>query len=579
LISNKTGTILQTISKDKNMEKNCKQCSDAFEVTQSDLDFYKKISPKIGEKTFEIPPPELCPTCRRQRRFAFSNERTLYKRTCDLCRKEIVSIYDKDAKQPVYCPECWWSDKWDSLDYGRDFDFSRPFFEQFAELRDAVPQMGLYVDRNINSEFVNQSGWNKNCYLCFNSDHNEDCCYFTRVYHSKSTLDSYFSYNLELCYECIDCKECFQVMYSQNCNNCYDSWYLYDCINCHDCFCSTGLRNQKFYFLNKKLSEKDYKQKLENFFNGSKEEQKKVIEKFERLKEKQPRKFTIGTSNENTKGDHMFNSKNSEQCFDCMDLEDSKYCTNMRGAKDCYDVDYWGNFSEGSVDCFGIGEGASQMYFCLATWSSSYQNYYCISCNSSQNIFGCVGLTHKKYYILNKQYSKQKYEELAPKIIQKMEETGEWGEFFPVNIASFAYNETAAQPQYPLTKEEVVKRGWKWKEIEDKIPNVKKVIPAERLPDKIRDIPDDILNWAIKCQKTERPYKIQKLELDFYRKMNLPVPRFHPEIRHEIRMKKRNPLKLWKRNCAECEVEIETSYSPERAETVLCGKCYLKEIN
>ncbi len=554
-------------------------CSESFEITQSDFDFYEKISPEFNGKKFIIPPPKLCPGCRRQRRLAFSNERTLYKRNCDLCSKEIIALYDADSKQTVYCPECWWSDKWDALDYGQNFDFSKSFFEQVRKLRDTVPQMGLYVDSNVNSEYVNQSGWNKNCYLCFNSDHNEDCCYSTRLYHSRNTLDSYFSHKMELCYECVDCKECFQLIYSQNCNNCYDSWFLYDCVNCHNCFGSIGLRNQKFYFLNKQLSAEDYQKELKAFLNATKEKQKKIIKQFEQLKEKQPRRFRVSTNNENVKGDNLSNCKNSEYCFDCIDLEDSKYCSNMRGAKDCYDIDYWGHFSESCLDCFGVGEGASQMYFCLASWGGSYQTYYSISCNSTQNIFGCVGLTHKKNAILNKQYSKAEYDKLVAKIIEYMQKSGEWGEFFPIEFSSFAYNETVAQDQYPLKKKEVLENNWKWKDKEDKIPNVKKIIPANRLPEKIREIPDDILNWAIKCEKTNRPYKIQKPELDFYRKMNLSIPVFHPEVRHEIRMKKRNPLKLWKRNCAECEVEIETSYSLERAEKVLCKKCYLSTIH
>lgn len=108
---------------------------------------------------------------------------------------------------------------------------------------------------------------------------------------------------------------------------------------------------------------------------------------------------------------------------------------------------------------------------------------------------------------------------------------------------------------------------------------MKKIIPAEKLPDDIKDIPDDILNWAIKCKESGRPFKIQKAELEFYRKMNLPIPHFHPDIRHKNRMQKRNPRKLWKRNCAECSIEIETTYAPDRPEKVLCEECYLKIIH
>jgi len=40
----------------------------------------------------------------------------------------------------------------------------------------------------------------------------------------------------------------------------------------------------------------------------------------------------------------------------------------------------------------------------------------------------------------------------------------------------------------------------KWKEESDELPDVTKIIPAEKLPTNIIDIPDDVLNWAIKCE-------------------------------------------------------------------------------
>ena len=58
---------------------------------------------------------------------------------------------------------------------------------------------------------------------------------------------------------------------------------------------------------------------------------------------------------------------------------------------------------------------------------------------------------------------------------------------------------------------------------EDVIPNVTKIIPAEKLPKNIVDIPDDVLNWAIKCEKTNRPFKIQKSELEAQIRMEIQI--------------------------------------------------------
>jgi hypothetical protein len=183
-------------------------------------------------------------------------------------------------------------------------------------------------------------------------------------------------------------------------------------------------------------------------------------------------------------------------------------------------------------------------------------------------------LRNKIFCILNKQYTKEEYERLVPKIIAKMKADAEWGEFFPVELSPFAYNETVAQEYFPLTKEEVLKRGWKWRDEKDDVPKVSKIIPAAKLPDSIDDIPDDILNWAIQCEATKRPFKIIKQELEFYRKMRLPIPCFHPDERHRRRMALRNPRKLWKRECMKCRKPIETTYAPERPEIVYCERCY-----
>ena len=47
-------------------------------------------------------------------------------------RKDIISMYAPDAPFKVYEQEIWWSDQWDPLQYGRDFDFKKPFLSSFG---------------------------------------------------------------------------------------------------------------------------------------------------------------------------------------------------------------------------------------------------------------------------------------------------------------------------------------------------------------------------------------------------------------------------------------------------------------
>ena len=109
--------------------KTCKQCEADFEVTKNDLDFYNKMG---------VPEPVECFDCMRRLRLSFRNERVFYSRKCDMCKKDIISVYRSDSPLKVYCNKCWWSDDNDTSIYGRDYDFSRSFFEQIQELQRAL---------------------------------------------------------------------------------------------------------------------------------------------------------------------------------------------------------------------------------------------------------------------------------------------------------------------------------------------------------------------------------------------------------------------------------------------------------
>ncbi len=215
--------------------------------------------------------------------------------------------------------------------------------------------------------------------------------------------------------------------------------------------------------------------------------------------------------------------------------------------------------------------------------------------------------------------------------------TGEWWEFFPSSLSPFGYNETVAQEYFPMTRDSVIARNeaiqettealdshaslhsirndgsknsllhwplFNWSDYEAPFPKVEKIIPAKLLPENIADIPDDILNWAIECEVTKKPFRIIKQELEFYRKHQLPIPHKHPDQRHKERMEQRNPRKLFERfcDCPHCEdnwKKIEkckeddfalhpktekrakkmiTTYAPERRESIYCEVCYEREV-
>ncbi len=53
-----------------------------------------------------------------------------------------------------------------------------------------VPKLSVLATQNENSLYVNGAAYNKNCYLIFASDHNQDSMYCDNVFYSKNLIDS-----------------------------------------------------------------------------------------------------------------------------------------------------------------------------------------------------------------------------------------------------------------------------------------------------------------------------------------------------------------------------------------------------
>jgi hypothetical protein len=584
--------------------RKCRQCEADFPITDKDIEFYSKLSPTFGGQKYPIPSPTLCPGCRAQRRLAWRNERKLYKRKCDATGKDIVSVYSPASPFTVYEQDYWWSDKWDPMDYGREFDFTRSAFEQFRELLRVVPRPSLFNTNSENSEYTQTCTDNKNTYMLFESSFDEDCLYGYWLHHADFCVDCSFCDRTHQCYECLDCRDCHALFFSQDCQDCLESMYLRDCIGCSDCFGCQNLRNQKYHFFNVEYPEAEYRKKVEDFLKEypTKIERDSIVSAF--FQKGIQRASRIDQS-EDCSGDSIRHGKNCHSCFYIFDhAENAKYmCNTWLNALSVMDGDAVGASGSYIYESINTALESSNDMFCVRCWGTRY-GMYLNECDNVSNCFLSVWLERKSYCILNRQYTKEEYEELVPRIIEKMMATPlrggfegqvEWGEFFPASMSPFGYNETVANEYFSLSRGDVLgnsplRKGdvtkWQgdlvseklqkqnppnplyqggiskedflhwttfnWSDYEAPFPKVEKIIPASKLPDDIRKIPDDILNWAIECEVSGKPFRIIKQELEFYRKHSLPIPRRHPDVRHMDRMKMRNPRKLFEGLC-DCE--------------------------
>jgi hypothetical protein len=561
--------------------KNCQNCKLQFTIEAEDFNFYEKI---------KVPPPTFCPECRLTRRLVWMPSLTLFKRKCDLCGEEKLSMYEPEAPFKVYCPECWWSDRWDSMDFGMEIDFSKSFFEQWKELLEKTPVLALHVDSVTikTSPYVNHIAHSKNCYMVYYSEYNEDCIFGYWLVRSKMIMDSGSTTDCEFCFDNLNSYKNYRVFGSLNTKNSLESYFLRDCLNCQNCFASVNLRNKSYVFFNKQLKKEEYLKKIKDLDLGSYKtyiENKKETQKLWKTIFPKPEQSDFS---ENYSGSFIYQSKNCHFCYGVVHSKDSKFLMLIKERKvsDSYDYTDWGNNAENIYECLTCGENISQLKFCHESGWNSKNLEYCKSLIGCSDCFGCISLRNKQYCILNKQYTKEEYFKLREKIIEHMDKMPyidkigniyKYGEFFPMEFSPHAYNNSFANFLFPKIKEEVQSLKLRWHDYYfNKYPIT---IDFSEIPDNIKNTNEEILNEIIKCSNCPRGYKIVKQELDLAKKLNVPLSRQCPFCRIEERVKRwAEQMKQVNRICDKCEIEFRTHYSKEEASKIYCKKCYQKEV-
>lgn len=555
--------------------KSCKQCRAQFLVSDREKEFLPKVSPTFAGKKYLIPEPEICPDCRLAARTVHRNEQNFYHGKSSMNSEPLLALYSPDTdwgkNYKIFTHEQWWSDNWDPMEFGKEFDFSRPFFDQFKELSLSIPKVNLIQVDNENCPYTTGTGYCKNCYLINCSENCEDCSYSKLLQGCKNVMDSSYCYDSELCYECFYVTKCYNCTYVYNSQNSSDSWFCDNLKGCSNCFLSTNLANKNYYFMNRQLTKDEYEGRVKTVLDSS-EGIKQAKEIFEKMRLERIYKYANVVNCENSTGDFLTNCKNCTDSYDVNDSEDLMYVTVGVNAKDLIDCSNMYLKPQLNYQVLGTIE-TYNVIFSLYIFNSQ-DVAYSEFCFNSKNLFGCSGLRNKQYCVFNKQYSQEQYEALVAKIIEHMEKTGEWGKYFPANLSPFGYNETVAQEYIPLTKEAALQREYRWKD-----PDLREYKKQDfKLPVNISEVTEEILEQTLGCSECRKNYKIIKTELARLKQIGFPIPVNCPSCRHEARMKLRNKRKLWERPCAKCSLTMKTGFEPGRKERVYCDKCYLEEV-
>ncbi|OGZ91563.1 MAG: hypothetical protein A2599_01790 [Candidatus Staskawiczbacteria bacterium RIFOXYD1_FULL_39_28] len=547
--------------------KKCEKCNQGFVIQEDDIAFYEKM---------DLPLPTLCPECRFKYLLAFWMFGRFRITTSALSNERIITEIPESAPFPIYERSEFVSDAWDSLFYGRDYNESRSFIEQLVELQLKVPHPHQVGTKNINCDWANDAWESKDAYLTRSGLHMDTVFYGYRLLNCKNSVDLTFCFDLECSYDCLNCFKSYNLKYSFNCRDCMDSLFLYDCRNCQNCFMSWNLRNQKYCILNQPYSKEEYEEKVKEYNLKSRSTVENLKKDFwQHLRQDAVHRQNYNVQAVNSTGNFLENDKNCPKCYF---LQESENCRNVfRGFQNKETFDSVGALEAekcvlGSSDQIAYGN-----LCCLYTTNCRFSSYL-DNCEDTEYCFGCVGMRKKKYCILNKQYSKEKYESLVEKIKSDMKNRGEWGKFWPLSSTYSGYNLSLAQMQFPMTKEQALKFGAKWEEASE--PHYENIVNGNDLPDNIGQVQDDIIKQRIFCPETKLSYNITKDELAFYRQHGIPLPSRHFDWRTQERYKPFSFMATAQKGvCCFCKKEIEHYYSPELGfKKIACLDCYQREV-
>jgi len=443
--------------------------------------------------------------------------------------------------------------------------------------------------------------------MCFNSNTCENCMYTVFGSKVKDSIDTNNISSSTLLYDVDTGSDCNKVFFGGEVDSSYNSWLLYDCDNVSDCFGCVGLRGKKYHIFNIAYSKDEYMKKLEEMNIGSYGALEQHKKRWRDLMLRVPRRYYSGVQNTQVIGENICHSKNVKYCFKGCSLENVAYSQALApGVKDSYDFTNWGINAELVYETVDSGTNLHNVKFSYQCVQSS-DIYYCLISMNLKDCFGCTSLRGKQYCILNKQYTKEEYEAILPKILQHMRDVPyidsrgrifTYGEFFPSELSPFAANETALLETANMNKDDILNFGLVWRE--PKATEYKITLQALDLPDHISQTNETISQEIIECLDCHRAYRVAPVEFAFLKENGIPLPRKCHNCRFKDRATFHNLPRWYQGSCTcngsaslkgvyqnqaehfhgtePCPNTYVTTYSPDRPEVVYCEQCYQQEI-
>lgn len=575
----------------------CNRCWEEFPIYKEDLEFLNSISPVVWDKKFQLSEPKTCFECRRINRFMFRNENKLHKNISSNDWKPLISVYMPESNVKIISRQEYYNHDLIKKDqYQNLLDLENNLIDLYKN----TPHANLVNWPNMeNSEYNNLSNNLVNCYLCIDCWESQNLQYSWFIsWNSTNSID---------CFDWMESNNCYEVMWFNNVSNsffCTDISWTYDCYFClfcdgiSSCIWCYWLSNWRHMIFNEKKTEQEYNEFKQKYFNWSKKSLEEFRVLFKGFINSVYFPNIISINCNNVVWSDFLDSKNIFLSNFIYFSEDIRYSFYNAKLKDSMDADFsvlW----------------CSRLYNTITTVRSSFlvscvemtdsnNCMYCMSCLWCSNCFWCVWLSNKSYCIYNVEYDKDERIKFVSWIIQSLIDKWVFWYFFDSSLSFYPYNDTLASFYYPINKcitdvweSETLFGDWKWlvkipnkatllvnwkldlwwnepfyvlwrtKEEEIKVPPSLEQVKWEDVRDNINDVDETIVNKAIICNISWRPFRVTKTELEFYKKFNLPLPTIHPDYRYKHRLDARNATKFFIRESLKDWKKYLTKYKHE----------------
>jgi len=573
------GTWIQIVS-----IHSCKYCADEYAL----YDLEKEV---LDKHWFLY--SNMCPTCRFRLLYSFLNDRYLYRRKDSETWASLISIRSEHVSGKVIDANTHKILKADDfgLKYGRDI--SDNIFQEFLNVIEDVPKSSRMIYPSLNNaEYCSHSWWSTNVYLSFCVF--QDC---EDVYHSFRVLGQ-----CKNIFSCLDVQDGSSNLYLSRMinnsseiaysSNILDSSFLVFCtnmVNCNECMFCCNQANASYMIRNQQYSKEEYQQKkAEHMSTFGQNDRFAVLENQYKvfLDENLIESATNIQNCEWVTGDNMYYSST---CVNSYMWIGNKECVNtiLTGNNDEDTMVRLINSIESWMHCENVvwscsfGQWIYNLFFVI--WATSSRNcYYSIDIDQCEECMFCVSLQNKKHCILNKQYSQEEYFYKKEEIINQLKEQGKRWSLIPRSFSDFPYNDTVSYQYFKIHKvishdgsEQIIDLHGRWivqlesdafitdatmdlwweekicikrrtKDKEINVPEGTQTIQSNELPS-IWEAQESILQQAIICKQTWRPFRILKQELEYLQKKWFPLPLIHTEQRIQNMIDERPTFNMYAR--------------------------------